>query len=102
MKSTAFLLWSIRWLEKQAEDELKAELLGDTLALEDFADEENRACQILKQNENGIFNKKSRKALLRMQAALKFAWMLPFKARIEEALKRTEGARTYVPGDAIN
>ena len=71
VKSTAFLLWSIRGLEKQAEGELKAELLGDTLALEEFCDEENRACQILKQNENGIFNKKSRKALLRMQAALK-------------------------------
>ena len=27
--------------------------------------------------------------------------MLPFKVRIEEALKRTEGARTYVPGDKI-
>ena len=48
VKSTAFLFWSIRWLEKQAEEELKDELLGGTLPLEDFADEENRACQILK------------------------------------------------------
>ena len=87
------MFWSIRWLEKQAEEELKVQLLGDTLGLEDFAYEENRACQILKQNENGIFNKRSRKALLSMQAALKFAWMLSFRARIEEPLKRTGGPR---------
>ena len=37
-----------------------------------------------------------------MQAALKFAWMLPFKARIEEALKRTDGPRTYVPGVEVS
>ena len=82
VKSTAFLFWCIRWLEKQAEEELKADLFGDTVGLEEFADEENRASQILKQNENGIFNKRSRKALLSMHVALKLAWMLPFKPRI--------------------
>ena len=98
VKSTAFLFWSIRWLGKQAEEELKVKLLGDTVALEDCADEENRACQILKQNENGNFTKKSRKVLRSMEGALKFAWMLQFKARVEEALKRTDGLRTFVPG----
>ena len=37
-----------------------------------------------------------------MQAALKFAWMLPFTDRIQEALRKTEGARTYVPGVEVS
>ena len=35
------------------------------------------------------------------ESALKYAWMSPYKTRIEEAMKRTDGPRTYVPGTEI-
>ena len=101
IKCVAFLLYSIQNLEKHAEEEAKNLWLGEPNNGEACDTAENRADQVLVQNESLLFSRQNRSALRLMLAALKYAWMGPYKERLDLAMQRTDGPRTFVPGEGI-